>query len=64
MRESDRLDYETALGHFMNKRWKEAYQLLDRLPTDGPSQLLKAFMDRHDRRPPENWTGVMLMESK
>lgn len=64
MSERDRRDYEAALDLFLSGRWQDAQRLLDRLPADGPSRVLRNFLGRHDGRPPEKWTGVMEMECK
>jgi adenylate cyclase len=67
--ERDRKDYEAAFDAFQNGRWPDAASLLQRLPHDGPAQFLRAFMDRHQRKPPGHWSqegekGVITMESK
>lgn len=69
MKENDRKNYEAALEAFQDGRWPDAAALLQRLPTgDGPTQFLKAYMDRQ-RKPPREWDkpeekGVITMESK
>jgi adenylate cyclase len=64
MSDRDRRDYEAALGAFLAGRWQDAQDLLGRLRSDGPSAVLKDYIDRHGRRPPDNWNGVMELESK
>ncbi len=62
--ESDRRDYQAALEAFQDGRWPDAQRLLERLPADGPSGVLRDYMHRHGGRPPRNWDRVMEMESK
>lgn len=64
MLERDRRDYEAALDAFLAGRWHDAQELLDRLSQDGPSEVLQAFMARHQQRPPAAWDGVISLESK
>ena len=64
MSEGDRRDYEAALDAFLGGRWPDAQGLLARLPTDGPSGVLRDHMRRHGGRPPEKWEGVLEMECK
>ena len=62
--ERDRRDYEAALEAFLSSRWDNARGLLDRLPRDGPSERIRAFMDRRQQIPPPQWNGVIAMDSK
>jgi adenylate cyclase len=67
--ERDRKDYEAALDAFQDGRWADSVSLLQRLPGDGPAQFLRAYMDRHQRKPPTAWSkeeekGVVTLESK
>jgi adenylate cyclase len=64
MPERDRRDYEAALDAFLAGRWTDAQGLLDRLPYDGPTRVLKEQLRRHTGAPPEAWTGVIEMQSK
>ncbi len=62
--ERDRLDYEAALEAFLDDRWQDARRLLRRLPSDGPSKLLRRYMKRQGYRVPDNWDGVIVMKTK
>ncbi|MFO0965943.1 MAG: adenylate/guanylate cyclase domain-containing protein [Gemmataceae bacterium] len=61
--EVDMRDYDAALEQFLSGAWSDARELLERLPYDGPSQLLKDYIARRPR-PPEGWDGVIAMGSK
>lgn len=64
MTERDRRDYEAALDAFLAGRWQDAQELLDRLPLDGPSEVLQAFMGKHQHAPPAGWKGTIVLEAK
>lgn len=57
------LYYEAALKHFVNGRWTEARQLLERRPGDGPARFLLHFINGRPA-PPQPWDGVIRLESK
>lgn len=62
--ERDRRDYEAALDAFQSGRWNDAQELLDHLPSDGPSEVLQVIMEKHAHTPPPAWDGVIVLESK
>jgi adenylate cyclase len=64
MSERDRRDYEAALEAFLASRWDDARQLLHRLPSDGPSKFLSAYMSARQNQPPAEWNGIIGLESK
>lgn len=64
MSENDVRDYEAALDQFLAGDWSAARNLLDRLPTDGPSQVLRDYINKHRGRPPQNWEPILAMETK
>ncbi len=57
--------YEEALEEFVQGHWGRALELLHRVP---PQDRVKDFLTRYilqrDRTPPENWNGVIVLESK
>ncbi len=57
-------DYEAALDAFLEGKWETANDLLRRLPNDGPSDFLRAYMTSQNSVPPSNWNGVIAMSSK
>ena len=63
MAERDRRDYEAALSAFLASRWEDASRLLDRLPPDA-GMVLKQFIHRHGQKPPVDWNGVIVLETK
>jgi len=64
MSEVDVRDYDAAFEHFIAGTWNDARVLLERLPFDGPSLVLKNFINRFRGTPPKDWDGVIAMESK
>jgi adenylate cyclase len=62
--EREHRDYEAALENFIAGDWSDARLLLDRLPEDGPSSVLREVMSRHHGRPPKDWDGVLTMDAK
>lgn len=58
-------DYEKALDGFIQGRWQEARDWLDRVPgDDGAKQFLTAFQAKHQWQPPEDWDGVITLDEK
>ena len=65
LKEPQRRDYEVALDAFQSGRWSDTDRLLRHLPaSDGPSQVLRRFMEEHGNKPPDGWNGVLEMRSK
>lgn len=64
MSEFDHRDYEAGLDHFTTGAWDLARDLLDRLPYDGPAQLLKDCMAHHRWKVPKDWNGLVAMDAK
>jgi adenylate cyclase len=62
--EGDRRRYETALDAFIAGQWPVANELLEPLHRDGPSEVLRKFMEEHQHEPPSGWNGAMAMRSK
>jgi adenylate cyclase len=59
------LDYENALDAFIDGRWHEAQDHLNRVPdADGPRAFLAALLAEHQWQPPEDWDGVIRMREK
>ncbi|MBN2473819.1 MAG: hypothetical protein JXB62_04385 [Pirellulales bacterium] len=57
--------YESALDAFLARRWSEALELLHRIPTeDQVKDFLTVYIAQHNRTPPPDWDGVILLESK
>lgn len=53
-------EYEASLDALIAGRWDEAYERLHALPAwDRPKDALLATILRHNRMPPENWTGIL-----
>lgn len=61
--EPDRRDYEAALDAFQKGLWENAWGLLAPL-RDGAADFLRLYMDRHQGRAPDNWGGVIALDSK
>src|SRR5205085_6395620 len=57
-------DYEAALDAFQEGRWPQADALLRRVPKDGCALRLKQFMESRGNKPPTDWNGVVVLESK
>lgn len=52
--------YESALDALIAGDWNEAFQWLHKVPADDRvKDYLTVLIARHDRRPPENWDGVI-----
>jgi adenylate cyclase len=58
-------DYENALKEFLEGRWQETLDLLHHLPAeDLVKDFLTVYIAQNHRRPPPNWDGVVVLESK
>ena len=58
-------DYETALEAFVRGRWQETLDLLHQVPAeDLVKDFLTVYIAQNHRRPPPNWDGVVVLESK
>jgi hypothetical protein len=65
LKEPQRRDYEAALDAFLAGRWSDTERLLRHLPaSDGPTQMLRRFMEEHGNTPPAGWQGVIEMQAK
>ena len=64
LNEAQRLDYEAALETFLEGRWQDTPRYLRFLMHDGASKLLLNYIREHPKGPPDNWDGVIRMESK
>ena len=64
MPERTRRDHEAAVDAFLAGRWSDAADLLRRLPPDGPGDVLRAFMHKHQHAPPAGWDGVIALDGK
>ena len=57
--------YEAALTFFQSGDWRQAKQLLRRLPrVDRAKDLLLGFIADHNNAPPPNWDGAIHLTSK
>jgi adenylate cyclase len=57
--------YEDALEAFTTGRWDEAFALLHEVPHwDHGKDFLTSIIIRHRRTPPDDWDGVVSLESK
>ncbi len=57
--------YEAALDAFLAGKWKEAFELLHRIPAqDQVKDFLVVHIARHNRRPAPDWDGVIPLASK
>ncbi len=64
LNEPQRLDYEAALETFLEGRWQDTPRYLRFLMHDGASKLLLNYIRERPKGPPDNWDGVIRMESK
>ncbi|MBI1904475.1 MAG: adenylate/guanylate cyclase domain-containing protein [Planctomycetia bacterium] len=63
--DADVKNYETALAHFVNQQWKEAYALLQQVsPNDEVKDFLINFIIENRRQPPANWDGSVVLHSR
>jgi adenylate cyclase len=52
--------YEAALDAFLAGRWREAFHLLHRIPSDDRAKdFMTVYMAQHNRTPPPHWDGVI-----
>jgi adenylate cyclase len=57
--------YEGALDAFLAGKWREALQLLHRIPAeDRVKDFLTVHIAQHNRTPPAGWDGVIPLERK
>jgi adenylate cyclase len=57
--------YETALDHFLEGRWPEAFRLLHQVPAeDQVKDFLTVYIAQHRRTAPGDWQGVIELPSK
>lgn len=57
--------YESALDAFLARRWRDAFQLLHRIPAeDRAKDFLTIYIAQHNRTPPDDWDGVIALGSK
>ena len=57
--ERDRRDFEAALVAFLARDWETGRDLLGRLPGDGPTEVLRSFMESKNYSPAPEWDGVV-----
>lgn len=63
--DADLIAYEEAFAAFQAGRWDEAFERLHRVPSeDRAKDFLTVRIAQHDRTAPEDWDGVIRMESK
>ena len=57
--------YETAWDLFVVGEWRDAFDQLNSLPPhDKVRDFLMLYITQHNGKPPENWNGVIVMQSK
>jgi adenylate cyclase len=57
--------YELALDAFLAGKWREAFQLLHRIPAeDSVKDSLTVYIAERNRTPPPGWDGVIPLASK
>ncbi len=57
--------YESALDAFLAGDWATAFELLHQIPAaDRAKDFLTVYIAQHNRRPPEDWDGVIALETK
>ena len=57
--------YESALDDFISGNWDAAFESLHEVPHwDHGKDFLTSFILKHQRNPPEDWDGVVPMDSK
>ena len=63
--DEDIKNYETAWDLFAAGIWREALDQLNRLPAqDTVKDYLVLYITQHNCKPPPNWNGVIVMQSK
>lgn len=57
--------YEAALDALLARNWQHAFQLLHRVPAeDRVKDFLTVFIAQHNRTPPDDWDGVVPIQTK
>ena len=57
--------YEQAVDALLSGRWDEAFAKLHEIPAhDRAKDFLTVFIAQHNRTPPDNWDGVIPIDSK
>ncbi len=57
--------YETAWDLFAVGEWRDAFDQLNQLPEhDRVKDYLMLYITQHNGKPPANWNGVIVMQSK
>lgn len=58
-------EYEAALSAFQEGRWNEAFERLHHVPAeDRTKDFLTVLIAQHNRTAPEDWNGVIVLNSK
>ena len=57
--------YEAALDAFLKREWARTLELLQHVPAeDEVKDFLTVYIAQHNRRPPNDWNGVITLASK
>lgn len=57
--------YESAVDHFLEGRWNDAFRLLHQVPADDQvKDFLTVYIAQHRRTPPPDWQGVIELPGK
>lgn len=65
MSDHDIRAYEEAVAAFGNRQWEEALRLLHRVPAeDQVKDFLTMYIVSHNRTPPPDWPGHVVLDSK
>lgn len=57
--------YESALDHFLDGCWADAFRLLHQVPAeDQVKDFLTVYIAQHRRTPPPDWSGVIELPAK
>ena len=57
--------YESALEHFLQGNWNDAFRLLHHVPAeDQVKDFLTVYIAQHRREPPPDWKGVIELPGK
>jgi adenylate cyclase len=63
--DDDIAHYESALDHFIEGDWVTAWEWLHRVPAgDRSKDFLTTYIASRNRQPPEDWDGVIRLDSK
>lgn len=63
--DDDIRSYEQALEHFLAGDWAKAWELLHQVPAgDHSKDLLTTYIASRNRRAPDNWDGIIRLDSK